>query len=77
MTLIWVFVCFVCTLLGWVSFIAVLHGGRFVLHGPNLGISVGIGVLLCWVSFIGVFLCFCCLNYSISTNVNIIVNNSI
>ena len=48
-----------------------------MLHGPNLGISVGIGVLLCWVSFIGVFLCFCCLNNSISTNVNIIVNNSI
>ena len=49
-----------------------------MLHGPNLGISVGIGVLLCWVSFIGVFLCLCfCLNYSISTNVNIIVNNSI
>lgn len=48
-----------------------------MLHGPNLGISVDIGVLLCWVSFIGVFLCFCCLNYSISTNVDIIVNNSI
>ena len=49
-----------------------------MLHGPNLGISVGIGVLLCWVSFIGVFLCLCfSLNYSISTNVNIIVNNSI
>ena len=77
MTLIWVFVCFVCALLCWVSFIGVLHGGRFVLHGPNLGISVGIGVLLCWVSFIGVFLCFCCLNNSISTNVNIIANNSI
>lgn len=25
-----------------------------MLHGPNLGISVGIGVLLSWVSFIGV-----------------------
>ena len=54
MTLIWVFVCFVCALLCWVSFIGVLHGGCFVLHGPNLGISVGIGVLFCWVSFIGV-----------------------
>ena len=42
-TLIWVFVWFV---LPFVLF--------FVLHGPNLGISVGIGVLLCWVSFIGV-----------------------
>ena len=54
MTLIWVFVCFACALLCWISFIGALHGGRFVLHGPNLGISVGIGVLLCWVSFIGV-----------------------
>ena len=42
-TLIWVFVWFV---LPFVLF--------FVLHGPNLGISVGIGVLSCWVSFIGV-----------------------
>ena len=41
MTLIWVFVCLVCVLLCWVSFIGVLHGDRFVLHGPNLGIWCG------------------------------------
>ena len=53
-TLIWVFVWFVLPfvlgLLHWCT----ARGSFFMLHGPNLGISVGIGVLSCWVSFIGV-----------------------
>ena len=81
MTLIWVFVCLVCVLLCWVSFIGVLHGGHFVLHGPNLGIWCGSVLMssgavplwgffvLCPVLFVSVLLSECACPSGVSVSI--------